>query len=69
MQALGSGKLDFENKKSIPPPKVAFKRDLAKVSPTDVLVDANERGKVFCHIDDLITVGLFSSDCPTLWLS
>ena len=53
-------KLDFENKDSVPPPKVESKRELAQALPTDVLVDTDERGKVFCYIDDLIAVSLFS---------
>ena len=52
-------KLDFENKNSIPPLKVDFKRELVEVLPIDVLVDTVKRGKVFCYIDALIIVSLY----------
>ena len=53
--------LNFKNKSLIPDPKIEEKeRPLAKALPTDVSVDPESRGKAFCYIDDLITVGLFT---------
>jgi len=51
----------FDNKDSIPKPKVVGIKLLAKALSVDILVDADDRGKVFYYIDDLISVGLFTA--------
>ena len=64
---MGRKITNFRNKLLIPDPKIGDdERPLAKALPTDVLVDPDSRGKVFCYIDDLITVGLFTESWQRL---
>ena len=51
---------DFSNKKVIPDCKIDVedKRPFGEALPIDILVDPDDRGKSFCYIDDLITVGI-----------
>ena len=51
---------DFSNKKVIPECEIDVKDNppFVEALPIDVLVDPDDRGKSFCSIDDLITVGL-----------
>ena len=59
--------LNFRNKSLISDPKIGDdERPLAKALTIDVLVDPYLRGKVFCYIDDLITVGLFAESWKRL---
>ena len=51
----------------IPPPKLEeHSRKLAKALPVDILVDPDTWGKVFCYIDDLITIDLFKESWQRL---
>ena len=49
----------FRNKDKIPSPNLLQDmRPLAPALSTDVLVDPDPRDKIFCYIDDLVTIGL-----------
>lgn len=52
----------FANKEKIPPPRLSDSNDPWQPAlPADVLVDPDPRGRSFCYIDDLITIGIFDS--------
>ena len=59
--------MDFRNKSKIPSPNITKdSRPLAAALPVDVLVDPDPRGKIFCYIDDLITLGLMNNNWKRL---